>query len=75
MKCVGHLLKSQLSTDSIDAGKNQLKLQILSEADDGTSLAESLAAQGLYTGKVTSPTDLVMAIDSMPSNDIAQVCT
>ncbi|KAI8426374.1 hypothetical protein MSG28_005223 [Choristoneura fumiferana] len=51
IKAVAKVLKSSsLSADAIKAGKSQLKVQLLSEADDGASLAESLAAQGLYTG-------------------------
>ncbi|KAM3966254.1 ubiquinol-cytochrome c reductase core protein 2 [Aphomia sociella] len=72
-KAVGKLIKSSsLSAEAIQAGKNQLKLQILSEAEAGTSLAESLAAQGLYTGSVKSPADLAKDVDKISNSDVSQ---
>ncbi|KAI8426370.1 hypothetical protein MSG28_005223 [Choristoneura fumiferana] len=70
IKAVAKVLKSSsLSADAIKAGKSQLKVQLLSEADDGASLAESLAAQGLYTGSVKSPGELAAIIEQISSND------
>lgn len=71
--CAGFLKKPSLNQDAIKAGKNQLKLQILSEADTGSSLAESLAAQGFYTGNVKSPVDIAKDIDALSANDIQKV--
>lgn len=68
------MLKSaNLSADAIKAGKNQLKLQVLTEAEEGTALAESIASQGLYTGVAKSPLDIANEIDSLSNNDISQV--
>ncbi|XP_073947324.1 cytochrome b-c1 complex subunit 2, mitochondrial-like [Choristoneura fumiferana] len=73
IKAVAKVLKSSsLSADAIKAGKSQLKVQLLSEADDGASLAESLAAQGLYTGSVKSPGELAAIIEQISSNDVIQ---
>ncbi|KAJ0178314.1 hypothetical protein K1T71_006137 [Dendrolimus kikuchii] len=73
VKNAAKLLKSpSLSADAIKAGKNQLKLQVLSEADEATSLAENMAAQGLYTGSVRSAADIAKAIDQISSSDITQ---
>ncbi|VVD04313.1 unnamed protein product [Leptidea sinapis] len=53
VKAVGKFLKSpSLSSEAIKAGKCQLKLQVLSEADTGSVLCESLAAQALSAGAV-----------------------
>lgn len=62
-----------MSADAIKAGKNLLKLQVLSEAEDGSALAESLAAQGLYTRAVKSPVEIANAIDQLSNSDISQV--
>ncbi|XP_049874000.1 cytochrome b-c1 complex subunit 2, mitochondrial [Pectinophora gossypiella] len=71
VKAVAKLLKNcPLDSNSIAAGKNQLKLQVLTEAENGTALAESLAAQGLYTGSVKSPTALAHAISSISDSDV-----
>ncbi|RVE41810.1 hypothetical protein evm_013532 [Chilo suppressalis] len=71
---VAKLMKSgSLSAEAINAGKNQLKLQVLSEAEDGTSLAESLAAQGLYKGTARSPADIARDIDQINSSTVNQV--
>ncbi|KPJ07141.1 Cytochrome b-c1 complex subunit 2, mitochondrial [Papilio machaon] len=72
VKAVANLLKQPLSADAIKAGKNQLKLQVLAEAEDGTSLAESLAAQGLFTGSAKSPLDIAREIDQLSTNDVSQ---
>lgn len=73
VKSVAKLLKTpNLSADAVKIGKNQLKLQVLSEAEEGTSLAESLAAQGLYNGLVRAPADIARDIDQLPNNDISQ---
>ncbi|CAG5025814.1 unnamed protein product [Parnassius apollo] len=73
VKTVGKLLKNpSLSADAIKAGKNQLKLQVLCEGEEGTSLSESLAAQGLYTGNPKSPADVARDIDQLSANDISQ---
>ncbi|XP_072947175.1 cytochrome b-c1 complex subunit 2, mitochondrial [Epargyreus clarus] len=73
VKAVAKALKSpNLSGDAIKAGKNQLKVQVLCEADQGATLTESLAAQGLYTGSVKSPLDLAKEIDQLSSSDISQ---
>ncbi|XP_037971519.1 cytochrome b-c1 complex subunit 2, mitochondrial isoform X1 [Plutella xylostella] len=61
-----------LSADVIKAAKNQLKLQVLSEADDGASLAESLAAQCLYTGTAKSPLEIAASIDALSESDVSQ---
>lgn len=71
--CGSFLKKASLSPEAIKAGKSQLKVQVLSEADAGTSLAESLAAQGFYTGSVKSPADIAKDIDALSANDIQQV--
>lgn len=74
MKAVAGLLKNpKLSNEAIQAGKSQLKLQVLSEADEGSSLAESIAAQGFYTGQAKSPADIAKEIDAVSTNDIASV--
>lgn len=74
MKNVARVLKNpSLSDAAINAGKNQLKLQILSEADAGTSLGESLAAQALYTGSVASATELAKQVDKISSSDVSAV--
>lgn len=74
IKAVAKVLKSSsLSAEAIKAGKAQLKIQLLSEGDDGTSLAESLAAQGLYTGSVKSPGELATIIEQISNNDVIQV--
>ncbi|KPI97405.1 PREDICTED: cytochrome b-c1 complex subunit 2, mitochondrial-like [Papilio xuthus] len=72
VKAVANLLKQPLSADAIKAGKNQLKLQVLAEAEDGTSLVESLAAQGLFTGSAKSPLDIAREIDQLSTNDVSQ---
>lgn len=73
VKAAGNLLKNaNLSADAIKAGKNQLKLQVLSEAENGTSLAESIATQGLYTGAVKSPAEVAKDIDQLSNSDISQ---
>lgn len=73
VKAVAGVLKNpQLSSQAIQAGKNQLKLQLLSEADGGTSLAEALAAQAFHTGSVKSPADIAQNIDKLSNNDISQ---
>lgn len=72
VKVLGALLKKPaLNAAAVQAGKNLLKLQVLSEAEDGSSLAESLAAQALYTGAVKSPADLAKEIDQISSGDIS----
>ncbi|XP_063828157.1 cytochrome b-c1 complex subunit 2, mitochondrial [Ostrinia nubilalis] len=74
VKAASQLLKSaSISADAINAGKNQLKVQILSEAEDGTSLGESLAAQGLYKDNAKSPADIARDIDQISSADVCQV--
>ncbi|XP_045766240.1 cytochrome b-c1 complex subunit 2, mitochondrial [Maniola jurtina] len=73
VKAAAKLLKAgNLSADAIKAGKNQLKVQVLSEAENGTALAESIAAQGLYTRSVKSPLEIANAIDQLSSSDISQ---
>ncbi|CAG4950293.1 unnamed protein product [Colias eurytheme] len=73
VKAVGQFLKNpSLSADAIKAGKNQLKLQVLSEADQGSLLVESLAAQGLYTGIVKSPIELAAEIEQISNSDVSQ---
>ncbi|XP_023936742.2 cytochrome b-c1 complex subunit 2, mitochondrial [Bicyclus anynana] len=73
VKAAAKLLKSgNLSADAIKAGKNQLKVQVLSEAEDGSDLAESIAAQGLTTRTAKSPADIANAIDQLSSSDISQ---
>ncbi|XP_028039016.1 cytochrome b-c1 complex subunit 2, mitochondrial [Bombyx mandarina] len=72
VKAVAKVLKTSLSADAIKAGKNQLKTQVLNEADTGSSLAESLAAQGFYTGSVRSAVDIAKDIDQISNNDISQ---
>lgn len=73
VKAAGKLLKSaSLSADAIKAGKNLLKLQVLSEAEEGTALAESIAAQGLYSGSVKSPIDIAKDIDGLSNSDVSQ---
>ncbi|CAB3259865.1 unnamed protein product [Arctia plantaginis] len=69
----GVLKNPALNANAIMAGKNQLKLQVLSEADAGTSLAEALAAQGLYCGKVSSPSEIARSIDQLSNNDVINV--
>ncbi|CAH0729729.1 unnamed protein product, partial [Brenthis ino] len=66
------LTSANLSADAIKAGKNQLKLQVLTEAEEGTVLAESIASQGLYTGVAKSPLDIAKEIDSLSNSDISQ---
>ncbi|KAL0871967.1 hypothetical protein ABMA27_004409 [Loxostege sticticalis] len=74
VKAAGAVLKNPaLTPEAINAGKNQLKLQILSEAEDGTSLAESLASQGLYTGAAKSPADIAREIDQLSAPTVCQV--
>ncbi|XP_013190871.1 cytochrome b-c1 complex subunit 2, mitochondrial [Amyelois transitella] len=68
----GVLKKGGLSADAIRAGKNQLKLQILSEAEAGTSLAESVAAQGLTTGNVLPPATLAAAVEQINESTVNQ---
>lgn len=76
VKAAANVLKNpSLNANAITAGKNQLKLQVLSEADAGTSLAEALAAQGLYSGKVSSPSEIARSIDQLSNNDIINVCS
>ena len=71
--CAGFLKKPSLSQEAIKAGKSQLKVEILSDADSGASLAESLAAQGFYTGNVKAPGDIAKDIDALSANDIQKV--
>ncbi|XP_063892952.1 cytochrome b-c1 complex subunit 2, mitochondrial [Helicoverpa armigera] len=74
VKAVGGLLKKPTLNDAaIKAGKNQLKLEILNEADAGTSLAECLAAQGLYTGSIKTPADLAKEVDAVSPSDVSKV--
>ncbi|CAK1556234.1 unnamed protein product [Leptosia nina] len=74
VKSVGQFLKNpSLSSEAIKAGKNQLKLQLLSEADQGSILVESLAAQGLYTGTAKSPVEMAAEIDQVSDSDVSQV--
>ncbi|CAG9561189.1 unnamed protein product [Danaus chrysippus] len=74
LKAAAKLLKNpNLSADAIKAGKNQLKLQVLSEAESGVSLSELLAVQGLYTGSAKSPLDIAKDIDQLSSSDVSQV--
>lgn len=71
-KAVARVLKSPKLTDKeITAAKNQLKMEILSEAEDSASLAEALAAQGLYFGDVKTPITLAAAIDKVQSSDVS----
>ncbi|XP_013140170.1 PREDICTED: cytochrome b-c1 complex subunit 2, mitochondrial-like [Papilio polytes] len=72
VKAVSNLLKQPLNADAIKAGMNQLKLQVLAEAEDGTCMTESLAAQGLHNGTAKSPLDIVREIDQLSTNDVAQ---
>lgn len=74
MKAVGKVLKNpNLSGEAITAGKNLLKLQILSEAEDGGSLSESLAATALAVGEGRSPTELAAAVDKLSASDVNSV--
>lgn len=74
MRAVGQALRSPaLSAEAINAGKNQLKVQVLSEGEDATSLGESLAAQGLYMGCAKSPADIAREIDQVNGNMVSQV--
>ncbi|XP_050671893.1 cytochrome b-c1 complex subunit 2, mitochondrial-like [Leptidea sinapis] len=73
VKAVGKFLKSpSLPSEAIKAGKCQLKLQVLSEADTGSVLCESLAAQALSAGAVKSPLELANAIDQIAESDVLQ---
>ncbi|CAH4028699.1 cytochrome b-c1 complex subunit 2, mitochondrial-like [Pieris brassicae] len=73
VKSAGQFLKNpSLSNEAIQAGKNQLKLQVLSEADHGSALVESLAAQGFYTGTAKSPIEIAAEIDQISDNDVSQ---
>ncbi|KAH9637221.1 hypothetical protein HF086_016243 [Spodoptera exigua] len=73
VKSVANILKKpNLNAAAIQAGKSQLKLQILCEADAGASLAESMAAQGFYTGSVKTPADIAKQIDALSPNDVSQ---
>lgn len=72
IKAVAKVLKGGLSADAIKAGKAQLKLQVLNEAESFSSYAESLAAQGLYTGSVKTPSDIAKDIDQISNNDVLQ---
>lgn len=62
-----------LSADAIKAGKSQLKVQILHEAEEGASLSENLAAQSLYTGSVKSPGELAAMVDQVSNSEISSV--
>lgn len=74
VKAVANILKKpSLNAAAIQAGKNQLKLQILCEADAGASVAESMAAQGFYTGSVKTPAEIAKQIDALSPNDVSQV--
>lgn len=73
VKAVANILKKpSLNAAAIQAGKNQLKLQILCEADAGASVAESMAAQGFYTGSVKTPAEIAKQIDALSPNDVTQ---
>lgn len=63
----------QLNAKDILAGKAALKNHIMTEFENGTSNAESLAAQGLYTGVAKSSVELAKDVDSISDNDVASV--
>ncbi|XP_063363716.1 cytochrome b-c1 complex subunit 2, mitochondrial [Cydia amplana] len=72
IKAVATAIRSPLSADAVKAAKAQLKVQLLSEADDGTNLAEAIAAQGLHTGSARNPADLAGAVDQVTASDVSQ---
>ncbi|XP_041987276.1 cytochrome b-c1 complex subunit 2, mitochondrial [Aricia agestis] len=76
VKAAAQCLKNtNLSGDAIKAGKNQLKLQVLSEVDCNGQLTESIAAQALYTGNAKSPVEIAAEIDQLSNSDVSQALT
>ncbi|XP_063535190.1 cytochrome b-c1 complex subunit 2, mitochondrial [Cydia strobilella] len=72
IKAVATAIRSPVSADAVKAAKAQLKVQLLSEADDGTGLAETIAAQGLHTGSARNPAELAGAVDQVTASDVSQ---
>ncbi|XP_053606754.1 cytochrome b-c1 complex subunit 2, mitochondrial [Plodia interpunctella] len=74
VKAVANVLKKGcLPSEAVRAGRNQLKLQLLSEAEAGASLAEGFAAQALYTGTVLPPAVLAAQIDTIDDATVNKV--
>ncbi|XP_047993272.1 cytochrome b-c1 complex subunit 2, mitochondrial [Leguminivora glycinivorella] len=72
IKAVATALRSPVSADAVAAAKAQLKVQLLSEADEGTNLAETIAAQGLQTGAARNPAELAGVVDKVTAADVTQ---
>ncbi|XP_061715207.1 cytochrome b-c1 complex subunit 2, mitochondrial [Cydia pomonella] len=72
IKAVATAIRSPVSADAVKAAKAQLKVQLLGEADDGTNLAEAVAAQGLHTGAARTPAELAGAVDQVTASDVSQ---
>lgn len=63
----------KLNAKDIKAGKAALKNHILTEFENGTASAESLAAQGLYTGIAKSSIELVNDVNCISDSDVQSV--
>lgn len=63
----------KLDAKDIKAGKAALRNHILTEFENGTASAESLAAQGLYTGVAKSSVELANDVNSISDNDVQSV--
>ncbi|XP_063382510.1 cytochrome b-c1 complex subunit 2, mitochondrial [Cydia fagiglandana] len=72
IKAVAKAIRSPASADAVKAAKAQLKVQLLNEADEGTNLAENIAAQGLNTGSARNPIELAGAVEQVTASDVAQ---
>ncbi|CAG2065759.1 unnamed protein product [Timema podura] len=62
-----------LTPADIARGKAQLKASVLLGTEGGTDLLEDIGNQAVLLGKVTSPSQVVAAIDGVTSADISAV--
>lgn len=74
IKAAANVLKgAKLNAKDIKAGKAALRNHILTEFENGTTSAESLAAQGLYTGIAKTSADLANDVNAISDNDVLSV--
>lgn len=74
VKAAVNVLKGgKLNAKDIKAGRAALRNHILTEFENGTASAESLAAQGLYTGVAKTSVDLANDVNAISDNDVLSV--
>ncbi|KZC05705.1 PREDICTED: cytochrome b-c1 complex subunit 2, mitochondrial [Dufourea novaeangliae] len=67
-------LKSlKLSDSDIARGKAILKAEVLSQADSGFAVLESLQYQALFKGQVSGPASLIANIEKVSASDVKSV--